>query len=216
MTATPTTPDAAEPLLRSERHGAVLHLRLNRPLKRNAVNDGLILAIDQAFSGLAVRRALHRAQRRRPAFLRRARPVGAVRAQRLRRRAAFAHVACHAGEGAVRAGAGDRGAARRHHRRRAGDRRRGAHPRGRAQRLLRAARRPARHLRRRRRLDAAAAADRHFAHGRHDAHRPRLRRRRRPAGRPEQLSGRPKAKAWPRAWRWRTRSAATRRCPTSR
>jgi enoyl-CoA hydratase/carnithine racemase len=47
----PTGADGAE-LLISERDGAVLHLRLNRPAKRNAVNDGLILAIDRAFTGL--------------------------------------------------------------------------------------------------------------------------------------------------------------------
>ena len=45
------TPDSAE-LLRAERDGPILHLRLNRPAKRNAVNDGLILAIDRAFTGL--------------------------------------------------------------------------------------------------------------------------------------------------------------------
>jgi enoyl-CoA hydratase/carnithine racemase len=39
-------------LIRSERDGAVLHLRLNRPAKRNAVNDGLVLALDRAFTGL--------------------------------------------------------------------------------------------------------------------------------------------------------------------
>ena len=39
-------------LILAERHGAVLHLRLNRPAKRNAVNDGLVLALDRAFSGL--------------------------------------------------------------------------------------------------------------------------------------------------------------------
>jgi enoyl-CoA hydratase/carnithine racemase len=39
-------------LLRVERDGPILHLRLNRPAKRNAVNDGLILAIDRAFTGL--------------------------------------------------------------------------------------------------------------------------------------------------------------------
>jgi (methylthio)acryloyl-CoA hydratase len=39
-------------LLTSRRDGDVLHLRLNRPQKRNAVNDGLIAAIDQAFSTL--------------------------------------------------------------------------------------------------------------------------------------------------------------------
>jgi len=39
-------------LLRCEREGAVLHVRLNRPTKRNAVNDGLILALDRAFTGI--------------------------------------------------------------------------------------------------------------------------------------------------------------------
>ncbi len=47
---TASSPDT--PLLRSERDGPVLHLRLNRPAKRNAVNDGLIQAIDAAFTGL--------------------------------------------------------------------------------------------------------------------------------------------------------------------
>jgi enoyl-CoA hydratase/carnithine racemase len=46
-----TTADAD--LILSERDGAVLHLRLNRPAKRNAVNDGLILALDRAFTGLS-------------------------------------------------------------------------------------------------------------------------------------------------------------------
>ncbi len=48
-----TTPDLADDdLIRAQRDGAVLHLRLNRPAKRNAVNDALILAIDRAFTGL--------------------------------------------------------------------------------------------------------------------------------------------------------------------
>lgn len=47
----PTPPDAAPPLTR-QREGAVLHLRLNRPAKRNAVNDTLIAAIDSAFAAL--------------------------------------------------------------------------------------------------------------------------------------------------------------------
>jgi enoyl-CoA hydratase/carnithine racemase len=48
-------PPALQPddsLLRCEREGAVLHVRLNRPSKRNAVNDGLILALDRAFTGI--------------------------------------------------------------------------------------------------------------------------------------------------------------------
>lgn len=50
-----TPPDQAEaqPLLRAERDGALLHLRLNRPAKRNAVNDGLIACIDRAFADIA-------------------------------------------------------------------------------------------------------------------------------------------------------------------
>ena len=40
-------------LLRSERSGPILHLRLNRAAKRNAVNDGLIGCLDQAFTSLA-------------------------------------------------------------------------------------------------------------------------------------------------------------------
>jgi enoyl-CoA hydratase/carnithine racemase len=50
--STTSTPAHGE-LLRSERDGAVLHLRLNRPAKRNAVNDGLIACLDQAFATLA-------------------------------------------------------------------------------------------------------------------------------------------------------------------
>jgi len=42
----------AEPLIQSERHGAVMHLALNRPAKRNAVNDALVLALDAAFQAL--------------------------------------------------------------------------------------------------------------------------------------------------------------------
>ena len=41
-----------DPLILPERHGAVLHLALNRPAKRNAVNDALIAAVDAAFSTL--------------------------------------------------------------------------------------------------------------------------------------------------------------------
>lgn len=39
-------------LLTQEHDGAVLHLQLNRPAKRNAVNDGLILALRAAFEAL--------------------------------------------------------------------------------------------------------------------------------------------------------------------
>src|SRR5258705_8963189 len=39
-------------LLRSEKSGAVLIVGLNRPAKRNALNDGIILAIQHCFSNL--------------------------------------------------------------------------------------------------------------------------------------------------------------------
>jgi enoyl-CoA hydratase/carnithine racemase len=39
-------------LLTIEQQGAVLTVGLNRPAKRNALNDGIILAIDQCFSNL--------------------------------------------------------------------------------------------------------------------------------------------------------------------
>src|SRR4029078_4813685 len=39
-------------LLEIERRGAVLTVSLNRPAKRNALNDGIILAIQDCFSNL--------------------------------------------------------------------------------------------------------------------------------------------------------------------
>src|SRR6201981_480964 len=42
----------ATALLRVERQGAVLTVGLNRPAKRNALNDGIILAIGDAFANL--------------------------------------------------------------------------------------------------------------------------------------------------------------------
>src|SRR6202012_3329613 len=39
-------------LLRIERQGAVLTVGLNRPAKRNALNDGIILAIGECFANL--------------------------------------------------------------------------------------------------------------------------------------------------------------------
>jgi len=45
------SPPSAEPLL-AQRDGALLHLRLNRPAKRNAVNDGLIAHLNRACSSL--------------------------------------------------------------------------------------------------------------------------------------------------------------------
>src|SRR5882762_267988 len=46
-----TTADASG-LLRIEKSGAVLAVGLNRPAKRNALNDGIILAIQDCFSDL--------------------------------------------------------------------------------------------------------------------------------------------------------------------
>jgi (methylthio)acryloyl-CoA hydratase len=47
-----THPSHRADLLRSERDGPVLHLRLNRPDKRNAVNDGLVECLAAAFAAL--------------------------------------------------------------------------------------------------------------------------------------------------------------------
>ena len=43
---------AALDLLRIEAHGAVLHLRLDRPAKRNAINDPLVTQLHTAFVNL--------------------------------------------------------------------------------------------------------------------------------------------------------------------
>ena len=39
-------------LLKTEKRGAVLTVGLNRPAKRNALNDGIILEIGECFAGL--------------------------------------------------------------------------------------------------------------------------------------------------------------------
>jgi (methylthio)acryloyl-CoA hydratase len=41
-----------QPLIKSARHGDVLHLALNRPAKRNAANDALIAALDAQFGAI--------------------------------------------------------------------------------------------------------------------------------------------------------------------
>ena len=41
-----------QPLIKSTRHDAVLHLALNRPAKRNAVNDALVQALDVQFAAV--------------------------------------------------------------------------------------------------------------------------------------------------------------------
>src|SRR6201990_1367639 len=44
--------EETSPLLKIEQNGAVLTVGLNRPAKRNALNDGIILAIQDCFSNL--------------------------------------------------------------------------------------------------------------------------------------------------------------------
>src|SRR6267154_4658645 len=51
-TAATAAPAAQSGLLRIEQSGAVLTVGLNRPAKRNALNDGIILAIQDCFSDL--------------------------------------------------------------------------------------------------------------------------------------------------------------------
>ena len=60
------------------------------------------------------------------------------------------------------------------------------------------------------------APDRRRAHDRHDAHRPRLRRRGRPARSASRSTSSPTARAWPRRSSWPAASPPTRRCPTTR
>ncbi|HRH86213.1 MAG TPA: crotonase/enoyl-CoA hydratase family protein [Rubrivivax sp.] len=48
----PPIDPASEPLIRSRRDGAVLLLTLNRPAKRNAINDPLMAALDAALTNL--------------------------------------------------------------------------------------------------------------------------------------------------------------------
>ena len=48
--AVPAAPAGHSALLKIERVGAVLSMGLNRPAKRNALNDGIILAIQDCFT----------------------------------------------------------------------------------------------------------------------------------------------------------------------
>ena len=50
--AASTAPAGQADLLKIEQSGAVLSVGLNRPAKRNALNDGIILAIQDCFSNL--------------------------------------------------------------------------------------------------------------------------------------------------------------------
>ena len=165
----------------NQRAGAVLHLRLNRPAKRNAVNDGLILAIAHAPSSTCPRRARVVISGEGEHFCAGLDLSELAERDVARGRAALAHVARRASTRSSSAACRWSRCCTARWSAAGWSWPRLPHPRGRAQRLLRPARRPARHLRRRRRLGAHAAPDRRRAHDRHDAHRPRLRRRRRPA-----------------------------------
>ena len=49
---TPSPEAAGTALIHSERDGAVLHLRLNRPAKRNAANDALLRLLESLLTQL--------------------------------------------------------------------------------------------------------------------------------------------------------------------
>ena len=50
--AAPAATAGQSALLKIERSGAVLTVGLNRPAKRNALNDGIILAIQDCFADI--------------------------------------------------------------------------------------------------------------------------------------------------------------------
>ena len=202
-------------MLRIETDGPVVHLRLNRPDKRNALNETLVRELQTAFVNLPedVRAAVISGE---GAHFCAGLDLSEVSEQSVAE-GIFHSRKWHAAfdliqfgpvpviavlHGAVVGGGLELAST--------------AHLRvAEASSLLRPARRPARHLRRRQRLGAHPAADRRVAHDRHDAHRPRLRRRRRPGRGPEQLPASATARAWPRRWSWRARSRRTHRCPTT-
>ena len=160
--------------LKVERRGAVAIVTLARPEKRNALNDTTVLGLEMFFDDAARGRESRGAERGRAAFLRRPRFVRVEGAEHRGWRRALAPVAPRLRRDRVRPRAGRHRDARRGGRRRAGACRCDPHPRRRALGLLRAARGLARHLRRRRRLGAAAAPHRRLAHDGHDADRPHL------------------------------------------
>jgi len=53
MTASVPVPNPPSDLLRIEASGAILHIRLNRPAKRNAINDPLVAALHTVFVNLS-------------------------------------------------------------------------------------------------------------------------------------------------------------------
>ena len=161
-------------LLKIEQKGAVLTVGLNRPAKRNALNDGIILAIQDCFSNLpegtgAV--VIHGVGDHFSSGLDLSELTEHDATEGLRHsqmwhrvfdRIQYSRVPVIAAlKGAVIGGGPGTGL-------------RGAYPRRRTVSLFRAARGPARHFRRRRRIGAAAAADRRGADDRHDADGPGL------------------------------------------
>ena len=151
---------------------------LNRPQKRNAINDSLLSELESAARRRAQRGGPRAGGLRpRPLLLRRPRPFRAPRPRAGRGVPPFPLLAPRLRRPPPRSDTGDRGAARRDGRRRAGTRRRLPPARRRRDDLLRPAGGIARHLCRRRRVRPRRAADRRPAHDGHDAHRPRAGRR---------------------------------------
>ena len=154
---------------RSSRPGAVLTVGLNRPAKRNALNDGIILAIRDCFAnlpddiGAVVIHGIgdHFSSGLDLSELTEHDATDGLRHSQMWHRVFDRIQYSRVPVIAALQGRGDR--------RRAGARLRRAYPRRRAVGLFRAAGRPARHFRRRRRIGAAAAADRRGADDRHDA-----------------------------------------------
>ncbi len=150
-------------LLKVEITGAVLSVGLNRPAKRNALNDGIILAIEDCFShlpdgiGAVVIHGIgdHFSSGLDLSELTEHDATEGLRHSQMWHRVFDRVQYCRV--------PGDRRAEGRGDRRRAGACLRRAYSRRRAVSLFRAARGPARHFRRRRRIGAAAAADRRCA-----------------------------------------------------
>ena len=156
-------------LLRIETSGSVLTVGLNRPAKRNALNDGIILAISDCFAnlpediGAVVIHGIgdHFSSGLDLSELTEHDATDGLRHSQMWHRVfdriQYSRVPVIAAlKGAVIGGGLELACA--------------AHIRvAEPSRLFRAARRPARHFRRRRRIGAAAAADRRRPDGRHDA-----------------------------------------------
>ena len=199
----------------SSTRGAVLHVRLNRPAKRNARQRRARRAAAHRFVNLPVETRAVVLSGEGDHFC-----AGLDLAEVSERSVAEGIVhsrSWHAAFEQIQFGkrAGRRGAARRGRRRRARARGAAPHSRRRGERVLRPARGPARPLRRRRRLGAHPAPDRRRADGRHDADRPRLRRRRRPRDRRLAVRRRARGRVSPRRSSSPNGSPPTRRSRTS-